>query len=76
MLASGWVRSQYSCCEAAIRDELIEYAAKQVVHDCRCGVTVKERMSGRPHDWADDAPPASNDETDPTAAKESLHAWT
>ncbi len=30
-------------------EELIEYAAKQVVHRCRSGVTVKLRMSGRPH---------------------------
>jgi hypothetical protein len=47
---------------------------KQVVHACRCALTLADRRSGRPHFCAVAAPPESKALIEPTAAKAVSHA--
>ena len=61
--------TQYFGTAAGTRLAATDWAAKQVAHLLRLGVTLVERTSGMPHDCAVAAPPESNADIEPTAAK-------
>ncbi len=74
-MASFSLSSQNAGIERGTRLGLTAWAAKQVEQSRRSGVTVVERRSGSPQLSAAPAPPESNADIEPTAAKASSQAF-